>query len=71
MAERWLRCAELFTKQSLAARDMAPARRSRSGTLRWGSSLNARRRTAKGRSAHFFFAIASAGRDCHWSSDRQ
>ena len=35
MAERWLRCAKLFTKQSLAARRTALARRSRSGTLRW------------------------------------
>jgi hypothetical protein len=35
MAERWLRCAELFTKESLAARDNMPAKRSRSPTLRW------------------------------------
>jgi len=33
MAERWLRCAELFTKQSLAARDNAPSKRAT--TLRW------------------------------------
>jgi hypothetical protein len=35
MAERWLRCAELFTKESLAARDNMPTKRSRSPTLRW------------------------------------
>jgi len=35
MAERWLRCADLFTKQSLAARDMASAKRRSAATLRW------------------------------------
>jgi len=35
MAERWLRCADLFTKQSLAARDMASAKRRSPATLRW------------------------------------
>jgi hypothetical protein len=35
MADRWLRCADTFTKQSLAARDNAPNRRARTSGLRW------------------------------------
>jgi len=35
MAERWLRCAEVFTNQSLAPRDNTPAKRPIGGTLRW------------------------------------
>jgi hypothetical protein len=35
MAERWHRCAEVFTNQSLAARDNMPERRPIGANLRW------------------------------------
>ena len=35
MAERWHRCAELFTNQSLAARDTTPTRRPIGANLGW------------------------------------
>jgi hypothetical protein len=39
MAERWLRCAELFTKQSLAARHNTPTKQPRNPALSWAPSL--------------------------------
>ena len=35
MAERWVRCAELYTTQSLAAHDNTPTKRARSQPFRW------------------------------------
>jgi hypothetical protein len=35
MAERWLRCAELFTQESLAAGTNARRKQSRNATLKW------------------------------------